>query len=167
MNNQVKLRPWRKSDVSFFVNNATNPEIAKNMTDRFPQPYTERDAKTFIKNAIHTDPTSRFAILYQDEVVGSIGVFPQEDINRLNAELGYWLAEPFWGKGIMTDAIKYMVEYAFDMLPIDRIFARPFPTNPASQKILEKNGFVLEATIKDGLIKNGVKMDELIYAVRK
>ena len=163
----VKLRPWKKSDVTFFVNNATNPKIAANMTDRFPQPYTEKDAKTFIKNAMQISPATRFAILLDDIVVGSIGLYPQEDINRLNAELGYWLAEQYWSKGIMSEAIQYILTYAFEVLPIDRIFARPFPTNIASQKILEKNGFMLDATIKGGLVKNGKKMDELIYAVRK
>ena len=164
---QIKLRPWKKSDVPFFIKHATNSKISKFMTDRFPQPYTEKDAKMFIKSANLIQPTTRFAILYNEQVVGSIGIYPQEDINRLNAELGYWLAEEYWGKGIMSEAINYLLKYVFEILPIDRIFARPFPTNLASISILKKNNFVLEATIKNGLIKNGNKMDELIYAIRK
>src|SRR5690606_938234 len=94
------------------------------------------------------------AITIEDEFVGGIGLHPQNDIYRLNAELGYWLAEPFWGQGIISKAIQEMIQYGFAKLPIQRIFARPFGSNLASQRVLEKNGFILEARIKGCLIKN-------------
>ena len=86
---------------------------------------------------------------------------------QINAELGYWLAEPFWGQGIMSDAVKQIVDYAFNTLEIDRIFARPFGTNLASQKVLEKNNFKLEARFEKTLFKNGEYLDELVYAIRR
>ena len=101
------------------------------------------------------------------EFVGGIGVHPQDDIQRLNAELGYWLAEHLWGKGIMTEAIRRMVKYAFENFEIDRIFARPFGSNVASQKALEKAGFTFEARFEKTLIKNGEKQDEIFYAIRR
>ncbi|MBI2257840.1 MAG: GNAT family N-acetyltransferase [Flavobacteriia bacterium] len=167
MEHKITLRPWRKSDFSTLADLANNPSIAKNLTDKFPQPYTEKDAKDFIKKASIIVPCTRFAIFYNETLAGSIGVYPLEDINRLNAELGYWIGEAFWGKGIITKAIAYMLDYVFEILPIDRVFARPFPHNTASIKALEKNGFVLEATIKEGLVKNNKKMDELIYSINK
>ncbi len=102
------------------------------------------------------------------EAVGSIGLFPQTDIHERNAELGYWLAEPFWGRGIMTRAVREMVSYGFATHPdVTRIFARPFSTNPASQRVLEKAGFTLEARLRDALYKNGAYMDELVFAIRR
>ncbi|NNK88321.1 MAG: GNAT family N-acetyltransferase, partial [Flavobacteriaceae bacterium] len=91
----------------------------------------------------------------------------QADIHRENAEIGYWLAEPFWGQGIITDAIKQAIDFAFANLEIDRIFARPFGTNLASQKVLEKNNFILEARFENVLLKNDERLDELIYAIRR
>jgi ribosomal-protein-alanine N-acetyltransferase len=98
--------------------------------------------------------------------VGGIGIHPQTDIQRKNAELGYWLAESFWGNGIISNAIKQVVQFTFETYDINRIYARPFGTNIASQQVLEKNGFDLEARFEKTLIKNGELLDELIYAIR-
>lgn len=135
--------------------------------DRFPHPYTESDGKTFITYAIMDDPVRNFAIEVKGNAVGGIGFELQMDVYRKNAELGYWLAEPFWGKGIITRAIKQVVDFAFSTYDIDRVFARPFGTNVASQKVLEKNNFILEGRFKKTLFKNGEYLDELIYAVRR
>ena len=113
------------------------------------------------------DPTHIFAIDIDGHAVGGIGIHSQSDIFRKNAELGYWLAEPFWGKGIMTTAVKEMLEYSFNNFEINRVFARPFGNNVGSQKVLEKAGFVLEARLSKVLFKNGEYLDELIYAVRR
>ena len=149
------------------VKYANNPKIAQNLTDAFPHPYTEVAGKAFIQMALKNSPPNILAITIEDEFVGGIGLHPQADIHRLNAELGYWLAEPFWGQGIVTQAIKEMIVYGFANLPIERIFARPFGSNIASQRVLEKAGFSLEARLSKTLIKNGLIEDELIYAVRK
>jgi RimJ/RimL family protein N-acetyltransferase len=107
------------------------------------------------------------AIDINGEACGGIGIHPQDDIQCKNAELGYWLGEPFWGKGIITSAILQMVENGFNSFDINRIFARPFGSNLASQKVLEKTGFILEAKLEKTLFKNGIYEDELIYAIRK
>lgn len=169
MNPQVAfiLRPWSTSDLSSLVKYANNWQIAKNMTDKFPHPYTEADGLSFIDFATADSPIHLFAIDVDGEAVGGIGIHPQTDIHRKNAELGYWLAEPFWGQGIVRAAIKRAVDFAFETYEIDRVFARPFGTNIASQKVLEVNGFVLEARFDRTLYKNGEYVDELIYAIRR
>ena len=162
-----RLRPWNFNDIESLVENANNFNIAKNMTDMFPHPYNEQNAEAFIAMATKDDPIHIFAIEVDGRAVGGIGIHPQGDVNRKNAELGYWLGEKYWGRGIITQAVKQMVDFAFKTYDITRVYARPFGTNIASQKVLEKAGFVLEATIKDGLFKNGEFVDELIYAVRR
>ncbi len=163
-----KLRPWHINDLDSLVKHANNFNIAKNMTDGFPHPYGVENGKSFIALATNKDTTSHFfAIDVNGEAVGGIGLHPQADIHKRNAELGYWLAEPFWGKGIIPKVINEVVEYGFKNMDIDRIFARPFGTNIASQIVLEKAGFVLEGKFKETLVKNGECLDELIYAIKK
>jgi [ribosomal protein S5]-alanine N-acetyltransferase len=162
-----KLRPWHISDLKSLVKLANNLNIAKDMTDQFPHPYTMDNGKAFIAFATKDDPVHIFAINIGGEAVGGIGIHPQADIQRKNAELGYWLAEPFWGQGIMTKAIPQMLDFAFKTYDINRVFARPFGTNIASQKVLEKTGFKREGRFSKTVFKNGEYLDELIYAVRR
>ncbi|MDO1445191.1 GNAT family protein [Rhodocytophaga aerolata] len=164
---KINLRTWRISDLDSLVTYANNWNIAKNLMDRFPHPYTEEDAKSFIEYAGGAGAAHIFAIELRGQAIGGISLEPQADIHRKNAELGYWLAEPFWGQGIISQAIKQMVDYAFATYDIDRIVARPFGHNVASHRVLKKNGFVLEATLKKVLYKNDQYMDEWIYAIRK
>ncbi|MEZ4966252.1 MAG: GNAT family N-acetyltransferase [Saprospiraceae bacterium] len=161
------LRPWRPDDLDDLVRFANNPAIARNMTDQFPHPYSAENGKTFIAFATSETPPRILTIEVESHAAGGIGLHPQADIHRKNAELGYWLAEPYWGKGIITRAIGQMVEYGFEQWDFDRIFARPFGTNIGSQRALEKAGFVLEARFEKTLFKNGEYLDELIYAVRR
>ncbi len=161
------LRPFRPTDVDSLVKYANNPNIARFMTNMFPHPYGRENAEGFIKMATSADPIRIMAIEVDGEVVGASGVHPQEDIMCKNAELGYWLAEPFWGKGIMTAVIPKMVTYGFESWEIDRIFARPFGSNIGSQRVLEKAGFVLEAKFEKTIFKNGIYEDEWVYAVRR
>jgi [ribosomal protein S5]-alanine N-acetyltransferase len=161
------LRPWRIDDLAPLVRYANDPGISGNLTDAFPHPYTEEHGKRFIEMAMSHDPMRIFCIEVNGEAAGGIGVHPQTDIMRRNAELGYWLARPHWGQGIISAAIPKAVEYGFRTFDIDRIYARPFGRNVASQRTLEKNGFVLEARLNGTIIKNGVIEDELIYAVRR
>lgn len=162
-----KLRPWTLNDLDSLVKYANNPVIAKNMTDKFPYPYTSDNGKAFISFAMQGDPVHIFAIDVNGEAVGGIGLHPQTDIQRKNAELGYWLAEPFWGQGIITAAIRQMTDYGFNTFDVMRIFARPFGTNVGSQKVLEKSGFILEGKFEKTLFKNGEYLDELVYAIRR
>lgn len=161
------LRPWSINDLDNLVLYANNAEIAKYMNDGFACPYTKENGEAFISFANNDNPVHIFAIDLSGEAIGGIGLHPKIDVDRKNAELGYWLAEPYWGKGIITAAIKEMVDFGFKNFDISRIFARPFGTNIGSQKVLEKAGFILEATFEKTLYKNGEYLDELIYAIRK
>ena len=161
------LRPYHISDLDSLVQYGNNPKIAANMTDRFPNPYTEEEGKKFIAFATQHSPIRLFAISIDGKAAGGIGLHAQEDIHSRNMELGYWLAEPFWGKGIVSSAISQMVEYGFKTFDITRIFARPFGTNIGSQRVLEKAGFKLEARFEKTLFKNEKFLDELVYAIRK
>lgn len=161
------LRPWNINDLESLVRYANNPLIAKNMTDGFPHPYKEENGKAFIEFATKDNPIHIFAIDVNGEAIGGIGVHPQNDIHKKNAELGYWLAEPFWGKGIASKAVLQLLDFAFKTYDIERVFARPFGTNIGSQKVLEKCGFILEARFEKTLFKNGEFLDELVYSVRR
>jgi len=163
---EIKLRPWNIEDAESLVENANNFEIARFMSDAFPYPYTIEHAKNFIAFATKDEPIHIFAIEIDGQAVGGIGIHPQADIMKKNAELGYWLGEKYWGKGIISKAIREIIPWAFNTYDITRIYARPFGSNMASQKVLEKEGFVLEARIKENIFKNGAYLDELIYAVR-
>lgn len=163
----IELRRWNTSDVDVLASIANNYNIAKYLTDVFPHPYTREHAKNFIELVGKETPQKVFAIAVDQNPVGAIGVFPQQDIMRLNAEMGYWIAEDFWGKGIVSKVIPIVVEYAFSTFDIKRIYARPFGNNMASQRVLEKSGFTLEARIQKNIIKFGEVQDELIYAYRR
>jgi len=170
------LRPWNLEDLDNLVKFADNKKIADNLTDAFPHPYTREDGIAYISahhpggahhpNGVH-EPGKIFAIEVDGIGCGSIGIFPQRDIHRKNAEMGYWLAEEYWGRGIMTGAVKQVVEYGFKTFDINRIFARPFSTNLASQRVLEKAGMKLEARFEKSLFKNGQFLDELVYSILK
>jgi RimJ/RimL family protein N-acetyltransferase len=167
MQTAFKLRPWAITDLASLVKHANNWNVAKNMTDKFPFPYSEAAGRGFIAFATQGDPVHIFAIEVGGQAVGGIGIHPQDDIHRRNAELGYWLAEPFWGQGISSAAIGQAVDFAFQTYDIDRVFARPFGTNIGSQRVLEKNGFVLEGRFEKVLVKDGELLDELVYAIRR
>ncbi len=161
------LRQWKPQDIDSLVKYANNEAIAMFMTDQFPHPYTYDNGISFIELAISSTSSKIFAIDIKGEAVGGIGIHPQTDIQRKNAELGYWLAERFWGQGIITNAIVQITDIAFKSLDIERIFARPFGTNRGSQRALEKAGFLLEGRFEKTYFKNGGYENELIYAIRR
>jgi len=161
------LRPFKDTDLTSLVKYANNYNIAKFLTNQFPHPYTDEDGRKFISSVSNNNPANVFAVVVNEEAAGAIGIFPQSDIHEKNAEMGYWLAEPFWGKGIITRAIEQIVEYGFKTFDISMIFSRPFSSNPASQRVLEKAGFVCEAQLKNAIYKKGSYFDELIYTKRR
>ncbi|MFZ4785166.1 MAG: GNAT family N-acetyltransferase [Flavobacteriales bacterium] len=162
-----RLRPWLPTDANALAKCANNPKIAANLTNAFPHPYTLEHAESFIAMVMAHSTQRILCIEVNGQVAGSIGLHPQSDIMERNLELGYFLAEEFWGKGIATHAVKDMVKYGFDHFDVDRIYARPFGTNIASQRVLEKAGFKLEARFEQTIFKLGRFEDELYYAVRK
>ena len=164
---EFKLRPFDMQDLESLVQYANNANIAKFMMNKFPHPYTKEAGQQFISYAIEGSPLQIFAIEVEGRAAGGIGIHPLADVESKNAEMGYWLAETYWGHGIITNAIKQMIDYGFSNFNINRIFARPFGTNVASQKVLQKAGFKLEATLEKTFFKNGEYLDELVYAVRK
>ena len=157
------LRSWRKEDAPSLVKYADNPKIAGNMRDGFPNPYTISDAEQFLRMATGDKTALLLAIEIDGEACGGIGVHSFTDIYRKTAEIGYWLAEPFWGRGIMTTAVKAMVPVAFEHFDIVRLQAGVYSTNPASMRVLEKAGFEREAVHKKAIFKNGEILDEVVF----
>ena len=160
-----KLRPWNLTDLNTVCKHADNIAITRFMSDGFPNSY-EKWAK-FIDFASTNKDIMYLAIEIDGDAVGGIGISLQKDYKRMNAELGYWLSEKYWSKGIMTEAIKKMVHLSFSSFEINRIFATPFENNPASHRVLEKAGFILEVRLPKTIIKNEVLLDEFVYAIRR
>ncbi|MCC6815932.1 MAG: GNAT family N-acetyltransferase [Saprospiraceae bacterium] len=165
--NRIELNKWTDLDLSDLVLHGNNPNIAKFLMNRFPFPYTLEEGQKFIQSVSVQIPTQIFCIRLEQKAIGAIGVHPQNDIYQKNAELGYWLSEKYWGRGIITEAITQIIEYSFSTFDINRLFARPFGSNIASQKVLEKCGFLLEAKLHSTIFKNNQYEDELIYALRR
>jgi RimJ/RimL family protein N-acetyltransferase len=161
------LRPFLGTDLSALVKHANDPTVAASLTDAFPHPYSEEHGRIFLSEAMKDVPLRR-CIDIDGECCGAIGLHPKADLWRRNMELGYWLAKEHRGKGIMTEAIRQIVQIGFAAFPeVTRIYATPFGSNIASQKALEKAGFTLEAKLIGTLVKNGKVEDEWIYAVRR
>ena len=163
----IQLLQWRPEFLDSLVLYANNKKIADNLADAFPHPYTREDGMAFIDRASTERPTKIFAISYGADIIGSVGIFPDTDIHRKNAAIAYWIAEPFWGKGAGTEAIRQITAYGFSTFDIIRIYAKPFGYNIASHKALENAGFSLEARLENTIYKNGAFSDELIYRLMK
>jgi len=161
---EYQIRDWQMSDAAAIARYADNKKIWLNLRDAFPHPYSIEDARTFISAAMDADPITLFAIANDSEAIGSIGLMPGKDVHRYTAELGYWLAEPFWGKGIMTEAVQSIVEYGFRDLGLHRIYAEPYTTNEASVRVLEKAGFRREGIIRCNVVKNNQILDQFLYS---
>lgn len=159
------IRDWQMEDAPSIAKYANNRKIWLNLRDAFPYPYKIQDAESFILSAIKADPTTIFAIATKSEAIGSIGLMPGKDVHRFTAEMGYWLAEPYWGKGIMSQAIKSLTDYAINDLKMHRIFAEPFSTNPASARVLEKAGFIFEGVLRSSVFKDDKVLDQHLYSI--
>jgi [ribosomal protein S5]-alanine N-acetyltransferase len=160
----LKVRSWRKNDLQALLHHANNAKIAANLRDQFPHPYTRRDAIDFLDFARSQEPVCAFAIEFGGEAVGGVGFLVGRDIARMSAEMGYWLSEDFWGRGMATRAVSAMSEWAFDNYKLTRVFAMAFAHNAASIRVLEKSGFVREGCMQRSAIKNGVILDQILFA---
>jgi RimJ/RimL family protein N-acetyltransferase len=158
------VRSWRRSDAQSLATHANNRRIWLNLRDRFPHPYTKRDARAFIRSTAGQQPETAFAIVVRDEAVGGIGVVPNADVERVSAEIGYWLAEPLWGRGIMTEVLAAVTRHAGEAHGLTRIYALPFASNVGSRRVLEKAGYALEGRLRRSAIKDGRVIDQLQYA---
>jgi RimJ/RimL family protein N-acetyltransferase len=159
-----EVRSWRAADLESLVRHANNRNIWINLRDRFPHPYTHRDGRRFIRDARKLNPETFFAIAVDGDAVGGIGFVLQGDVERVSAEVGYWLGEPFWGRGIVTEALVAVTRHAIERHDLTRLFALPFAYNTASCRVLEKAGYVLEGTLRRSAIKDGVIVDQFQYA---
>ena len=157
------LRDWSEHDIPALAASADNPRIAAMMRDAFPSPYTPEDACRFIEMATQPSGNLFLAIEVNGKAAGGIGIHPLTDVYRKTAEIGYWLAEPCWGQGIISGAVRALVPEAFAAYDIVRLEAGVFSNNRASMRVLEKNGFVREAVHRNAVTKNGVLMDEVVY----
>ncbi|MFT6922931.1 MAG: ribosomal-protein-alanine N-acetyltransferase [Crocinitomicaceae bacterium] len=160
----VQLRHFRLEDKERLIELGNNSNISDNLTDGFPHPYTDEAAIKFINETLQDDPIGHFAIEESGIYVGNIGLHPSKDIYRFNAEIGYFIGEPYWNRGIATKAIKIITRYGFEKMNLNRIYAGVFDYNPSSARVLEKCGFEYEGLFKKALFKNGEFHDELRYA---
>jgi RimJ/RimL family protein N-acetyltransferase len=159
------LRRWQPGDEESLVRHANNYNIWRNVRDRFPHPYTMEDAQEWIRMAGEEDPQTNFAIVVRGQAAGGIGLVLKDDIYRCGAEIGYWLGEQFWGRGIMTEAVRGVTEWGFETFGLSRIYAGVLEWNPASMRVLEKAGYTFEARLRKAITKEGQVIDEFIYAV--
>lgn len=137
------------------------------MRDYVPHPYTQEDAEKFIESQTTINPRQNFAIMRGAELSGGIGILLETDIYRMNVELSYWIAEPFWGKGIATEAVRLMTTYVFETFLVNRIVAEVFEHNKPSMRVLEKNGYFLETVSRKGILKNDILLDNYIWVCQK
>jgi ribosomal-protein-alanine N-acetyltransferase len=158
------VRPWRIADADALVRHANNANIAKQLRDRFPYPYTRRHASEFLQSATVGPQTTNLAIDVDGEAVGGIGFVPGSDVERYSAEIGYWLAESLWGRGIATEAVALVTAHIFADLNMLRLFALPFADNRASRRVLEKAGYEFEGVLRASSVKFGERRDQALYA---
>lgn len=158
------VRPFVPDDAAAIVRYANNRAVWITLRDRFPHPYTAEDAAAFLRIATTQDPPCDFAIATAAEVIGGIGLQRQSDVHRLTAEIGYWLGEPYWGRGIATAAVRALTAWTFAHTPLERLFAYVFATNPASARVLTKAGYQFEGRLHRAVVKEGRVLDQLVYA---
>jgi [ribosomal protein S5]-alanine N-acetyltransferase len=161
------VRTYRAEDATSLAKHGNNRRIWENLRDRFPHPFTQANGVEYITHVLQSPDTPSFAIDVAGQAVGGISLHLGNDIERISAELGYWLGEEFWGRGIMTSAIGLVTEYALQERRLIRVFAVPFTTNVASCRALEKVGYQREALMRRSALKDGTVRDQYLYAIVK
>ena len=163
MTTDIILRPWQKQDAQILAAIANNRNIWNNLRDYFPTPYTVTDALQWITKTAAEKPASNFAIVWKQQVVGGCGCIIKEDVYRKNKEIGYFIGEPYWGKGIATEACRLLCAYIAEQKDVVRIEAHTFQNNKSSMRVLQKNGFYLEAIRQKAVFKNNELLDEYLW----
>jgi len=159
-----EIKSWEEADAGSIAPLADNRKVWINLRDGFPHPYSPEDARKFIAMARARVPESFFAIVVDGKAVGGIGYQLHSDVERVSAEIGYWLGEPYWGRGIATEAVRAVTAYAVREHGLTRVYAVPYEWNPASFRVLEKAGFTLEGTMRRSVIKDGKIINQRLYA---
>lgn len=158
------IREWRMSDLASLVRHANNRNIWINLRDRFPHPYLEEHGRKFLEHITTVTPGTVWAIEVDGEAAGGIGIERMTDVERVSAEIGYWLGEPFWNRGVGTEALRLITAEVFRQSDLTRLFALPFADNIGSVRVLEKAGYVREGTLRDSAVKDGQLRDQYLYA---
>ncbi|MBY0495202.1 MAG: GNAT family N-acetyltransferase [Cyanobacteria bacterium] len=161
---QCTIRPWAESDAASLQRHANNRHVSMHLRDRFPYPYGIEQARAFIDLIGRQQTPTAWAIDVDGAAVGGIGLQLQGDIERVSGEVGYWLGEPYWGRGIATEAVKAVTAEAFSRFELTRIYAVIFPEHVASIRVLEKAGFTREGHLRQSAIKDGRIRDQLLFA---
>ncbi|HET6347820.1 MAG TPA: GNAT family N-acetyltransferase [Candidatus Krumholzibacteria bacterium] len=162
---QCLLREWRRGDEPSLVRHANNRNVWINLRDMFPFPYTPADARSWIRLATTHGLNYVFAIDVDGFAVGAVGLKPGDDVRRYNAEIGYWLGEEYWNRGIITEAVLAVTDYAFKTLGMVRVHAEVFHWNEASMRVLEKAGYTREGVLRKAAYKDRQWVDEVVFAV--
>lgn len=158
------LRTWWPGDKASLVRHANNANVSGNLRDSFPHPYTDADADAWLSWVAELKPETHFAIEVDGSAVGGIGFRSETDVHRRSAEIGFWLGEAHWGRGIMTEAVRTVTAYALENFDLCRLHAEVFETNPASARVLEKAGYVREGRLRRSVTKAGRTFDAFVYA---
>ncbi|MFP6584213.1 MAG: GNAT family protein [Candidatus Hydrogenedentota bacterium] len=159
----ITFRPWKKSGIPSLVKHANNPNVARNLRNVFPHPYTQSDAEEWLA-LCHSMDNRRLAIELEGEAIGGTGGQFKEDVHYRTFEIGYWLGEAFWDNGLISEAVNLICDHLFNQTDCLRIEAHVSATNPASARVLIKNGFQLEGTLRNGVFKNGEITDILMHS---
>jgi ribosomal-protein-alanine N-acetyltransferase len=165
--NGFVIREFQKGDEASLALNANNFNVWKSVRDIFPHPYTYDDAVQWIDYNLGLDNPVNFTVEVDGDSVGAVGIIQGEDVYKKSIQIGYWLGEGYWGNGITTEAVKWLVDFCFSNFDINRVWASVFSNNEASKKVLKKCGFLHEATLKESIFKNNIYFDEHIYSVLK
>ena len=162
-----KIRSWNWQDLASIARHANNRKVWINLRDGFPHPYTVADARNWLKIVTEYQPETNFAIVVKDEAVGGIGFTLQQDVAYRSAEIGYWLGEEYWGRGIATEVLIAITDHAFSTYDLCRLYAHVFEWNHASARVLEKAGYLFEGRLRKSVTKDGKTIDQLMYAITR
>ena len=162
-----QIRSFRSQDAEALAGYANNRNVSRNLRDVFPYPYTIAHAETWIGFAAQQSTETDFAIADASELIGGIGLGLQRDVHRRSGEVGYWLGEPFWGRGIATTCLQAFTEYAFSQFDLLRLYGYVYEWNPASARVMEKAGYVCEGRLRKSVVKEGQVLDQFLYAITR
>ena len=159
-----RVRPWRRSDRADLLAIADDRAVWRNLSHRFPHPYTEAEANDWLAFNESAADDTRWAIEVDGRVAGGIGIEPGEGVFAKKANFGYWLGRPYWGRGLMTATVRATVDAIFHTFDLSRLEAAVYAWNPASMRVLEKSGFVREGVLARSIFKDGEIVDSVLYA---